>query len=115
MYGILLPSSETNAFIISSANSVSPFPNGRGGFFWSRGGSLGINVRVRENGGWPFLVYFWLPRSEVESWVLCTFKLLPVSWPSQAKELDSQFIVLRTEAGLLCLQLPAFYGTGNVV
>lgn len=39
----------------------------------------------------------------------------PVSRPPQAKELGSQFLVLRTGAGLLCLQLRAFYGTGNVV
>ena len=53
----------------------------------------------------------------MEPSILCTFKssMLPVSWPSQAKELGSQFLVLRTGAGLLCLQLYAFYGTGDVV
>ena len=53
----------------------------------------------------------------MEPWILCTFKssVLPVSWPSQAKELGSQFLVLRTGAGPLCLQLHAFYGTGDGV
>lgn len=53
----------------------------------------------------------------MEPRILCTFKssMLPVSGPPQAKELASQFLVLRTGAGLLCLQLHAFYGTGNVV
>lgn len=49
--------------------------------------------------------------------VLYTFKsaMLPVSRPSRAKEPGSEFIVVRAGAGLLCLQLHAFYGTGNVV
>lgn len=67
-------------------------------------------------GGLSFL-HPWLLGSEMEPWTLYNFKssMLLVSQPSQAKALGSQFIVLRTGAGLLCLQLHAFYGTGDVV
>lgn len=37
------------------------------------------------------------------------------SQPSRAEVLGSQFIVLRTGAGLLCLQTHTFYGIGDVV
>lgn len=115
MYDILLLLSETNAFVKSSTNSVSLFLHWRGGFFLSRGSS-GAQCKSLER-GWPLLVHSWLPRSERDLQIIYTFKLfvLPASWPCQAKELGSQFTGPSAGAGLLRLQLHAFYGTESVV
>lgn len=114
--GTPLPLCETHAFIKDVANSVSSFLHWGTVSFQSRGGSQGISVRARrtmEAGlSWAPLG---CPGGEREPRMLSTFKssVSPGSRPSQ--ELGSQFLVLRTGAGLLCLQLHAFYGTGNVV
>lgn len=88
-----------------------------GVFLWSRGSSQGISVVARKKMKVSSSLPHWLPANEMDPWVLSTFKsfMLPVPQPSQAREVGSQFIVLRTGAGLLCLQLHAFYGTRNVV
>lgn len=68
-------------------------------------------------GGGLSFVHLWLPGSEMEPWTLYNSKssMWLGSQPSQAEVLGSQFIVLRTGAGLLCLQMHIFYGIGDVV